>query len=295
MIKRLILVLVLCFGVCALCGCSPALPSYVPADTELGETTESESGSENLPEPIPLLILDGRRYSFSGDPEAILAKDDSLILRRSGTYRLSGELTEGELRVDVGWEHTVRLILDGVSLASSYHPCLSVESAAAVILESSAETVNRFHSKADSVIRSEANVIFCGKGALSLGGAKAAVTCAGTVSVTGGGLTATASEYGILAADRLLLEGGSVCLNAAKVGIRVTDRSPFDGGIRITGGSCTVLATECALFADGRIELGGGSGSLSAPILYRYERQEDGQTVPGVLLFSGGDFPRLPS
>ena len=287
--------LLLCLLSSLAVGCAPALPTFSPFDTEAQTEPSEESEAETDPDPIPLLTLDGRRFSFSGDPDAIDADHDRLTIRRGGVYRLSGTLTEGALAVDVGHGETVRLILGGASLTSSHSPCLSVISAAAVILESEGDSVNLFSARADSVIHADADLVLCGEGTLSLSGAENAIISTGTVSIEGGRLTATASEHGILAAYRIRLVDGAVTLSAAKVGMRCDEGFLGKGGIFLLGGSCTVLATETALRANTRMELSGGVASFRAPLLYLCEQKTGSASIQGTILHTGGDFPTPPS
>ncbi len=291
--KRLCLALCVLSAVLYSVGCSPALPSFVPFDTE-EETMESSPEAENDPT-IPLLSLDGRRYSFTGNDKAISVKDDLLSIKEAGTYRLTGDLTEGGLSVEVGWGETVRLILDGISIRSSGRAALSVSSSAAVIVESEVHSVNVLFSESDAVIQGNTNLIFCGKGSLSLSGAKYAVRSSGTIAIEDGILRATASEYGFFSEKRIDILGGKVAVNAAKFGYATKETSSSLGGIYLYGGQITAVCSEAALSAQTQILLAGGVGSFESPMYYQCEHVENGKTVKGAILKTGGSFPPLPS
>lgn len=288
----------LCFAFCALltvlclAGCSPAVPPFDPFDTE-EDGAESSPDREEAPL-LPLLSLDGRRYSFTGDEEAITAKDDLLTIKEAGAYRLTGELTEGGLAVEVGWGETVRLILDGVSIRSSKRPALSVISAAAVVVETAADSVNLLFSESHSVMEADTNLVLCGKGSLSLSGAKTAVRASGSLTMEDGTLRATASEYGFLSEKRIEIRGGTAAVNAAKFGYATRESSSL-GGIFVYGGALTAVCSEAALSAHGMILLAGGSGSFDCPAAYQCEHEGNGKAVKGTILQTGGSFPPIPS
>ncbi|MBR2354167.1 MAG: carbohydrate-binding domain-containing protein [Clostridia bacterium] len=276
---------------CMLFGCAPALSGVDPFETE----AETESDLP-IPEPEPPTVsLDRRRYSFTGDPRAIEVKDDLLTVKQEGVYRLTGTLSEGGIAVDVGFGETVCLILDGVSIRSSFRPAIFVKSAAAVIIETKEGSVNPLYSAGDSVIKARGDLILRGNGSLSLSGADTAVNASATVTVESGMLRATASEYGILAEKRLEISGGDVAVNAARIGYATGESSPEEGGIYLMGGQITAVTSEAALSAQTNIWLQEGIGSFDAPILYRCEREENGRIIRGSITHTGGSFPPIPS
>ena len=93
-----------------LTSCSPSnLPSVSEPDPSAEPVSEER-----------LLTFDGRRYSYEGGAEEILVQEDRITLLAGGTYRLRGTLTEGALRISAPPDEPVRLILDSVSITSSY-------------------------------------------------------------------------------------------------------------------------------------------------------------------------------
>ena len=266
--------------------CSPTLPDFEPFESDTEEVTE---GTEA---PIaPTLTLDRRRYSFTGKEEAISAEDDLLTIRQAGSYRLTGTLSEGGLCVDVGHEGVVRLILSGVTVESTRRPALHVRSAAAVILECEEGSVNLLRSTAQAVILSRSNLSLWGTGSLSLGGAPTAIRSDGYVTVRESTLRITASECGISAEKGIEIVGGAVAINAAAVGLATKEDGSQSGGITLSGGSLTAVCSEVVLSARYRIRLMGGTGSFEAPGFYRCERLEQGKSVKGEILHTGGSFP----
>ena len=274
-----------------LVGCRTDTSDFNPFEEEVPEESLPTEQKEEF---VPLLTLCGRRYSFTGGSEAISVKDDLLTIRQGGTYRLTGELTEGGLAVEVGWGETVRLILSGASIRSSYHPALSLLSAAAVIVETEQDSVNLLFSEGEAVIDGSTHLILCGEGSLSLSGARSAVRSSGTVEIDGGIVRATASEYGFLSETRLEIHGGEVAVNAAKYGYATRETDP-SGGIFVDGGKITSVSSEAALSAHRSILLSGGTGSFDAPVYYECERVQNEKKLKGEILLTGGSFPPIPS
>lgn len=282
-----------CFLACTAClfGCAPALPLFAPFETEVQTESQAPSAEPDL----PTISLDRRRYSFTGDPEAIEVKNDLLTVKREGSYRLAGDLTDGGIAIDVGFGKTVHLILDGVSIRASSRPAIYVKSAAAVMIETEEDSVNLLCSAGDSVIEVNGNLTVSGSGSLSLSGADTAIRSSGTVTVESGLLRATASEYGIFAEKRFEIFGGEVAVNAARIGYATEESSPDEGGIYLFGGQITAVTSEAALSARTYILLKNGAGSFDAPRFYQCEYEKNGSIIRGTIDRLGGSFPPLSS
>ncbi len=280
-----LLALLLSGSLFVLSACAP-LPSFVPFETEGEVETESAQSTDTAAaETPPTLTFDGRRYSFDGDPDALRAEDERLILQTGGTYRLSGILLDGCLTVEADPADTVCLILDGLSLTAASHPCIQVSSAAALVIRTASGSANVLRSDKASAIESQAPLILEGEGTLSLRGATDGIDCEGDLTCRGGRVTVSAKERGLFSGRRLTLSGGSLTVNGPRWGLCTEEAKGSDGGICITGGALTVLATAAALKAVGQITVTGGKGSLDAPKFYDAEtvtvRTEEFPTWPG--------------
>lgn len=249
------------------------------------------------------LRLEGRQYFYNGNADDITVSDDVLTICAAGDYHVSGALTEGSLAVSVAQSDTVRLILDGVSITSSYHAPFSVLSAACVILELSSDTVStltdapRTQSEPNALLpvacaEINSHLLICGEGTLILRGRQhTALASSESITVESGKISLSASEFGIWARDRFSLTGGSLTVTAAPYGIVTDTGSGTVGEIRILGGNLVASCSKIALCAGKRIAVENGSGSLQAPLLYQCRYQKDSQTVEGEIVISAPDFP----
>lgn len=278
----------------SLSACTRTAPSFVPFDSDKISSSEETLRDEGS-EAESVLVLDGRRYSFSGDGEAVTSEDDVLRVKKAGVFRMTGTLSEGGICIDVGHGATVRLILDGVSLSSSRRPCLTVRSAASMILETVADSVNCFFSTADAVIDADGEVVLCGAGSLSLSGASCALRSSDRIVVQGGVWTVGAKQYGLLARNCLEMSGGRLSVHASEVGLATEEDETFGGGIRISGGNVSVLASDAALSARFGMFFSGGCADLRAPTLYRCGVRSEAVDSVGKIEFLGGSFPTAAS
>lgn len=266
--KRFLLiffVLFLCLGGCAPHALSEHADTSASADTEKGEEW--------------LLQLDGRRYSFDGSSDCLVAEEDCLSIVSGGTYRITGTLTEGALRIDAPPDQVVRLILDGVSVTSSYHAPLCIREAACVVLELEEGSVNRLTDTErqgngstipDGCLVADCDLVIKGKGSLYLSGRQdTALVCEGDLHLSEASLSVSAPSVGVWVRDRLRMEGGSLTVSSAKRGI-VTDSGDASAGLLdFSGGRLTVSCTETALVASRQIRLRQTETSLRAPSKYQ--------------------------
>lgn len=245
----------------SLLGCSP-LPQTPTLEAPPVESEEEPA--------LPSLQFDGRRYAFSGDSDAISAEGAVITIQKGGRYRISGTLKEGSLTVAAPPDEVVHLLLDGVAITSSKASPLQITSAACVILESAADSVNRFSdtksdSAAGSVIESACSLILRGEGSLIVSGQRACgLRATDDITVESGHITLAAPEDAIWVRDRFSLVGGRLTVTEATRGIVVGAGETDEGRLTLCGGTLVIRCTDTALTATRAITATGGTGSLRA-------------------------------
>jgi len=81
-------------------------------------------------------------------------------------------------------------------------------------------------------------------------------------------VTLSAPDMGLWVRDALILSGGALTVTAAERGIVAAKDETAQGLVTVSDGKLTVSATEVALVAGRKLLAIGGSADLSAPILY---------------------------
>ena len=256
-------VLFLCLGGCVAQNETPSLPNVPQADDTASEYT---------------LTLDGRRFTFEGDSDRIEAVEDRLTILQGGTYRIRGTLTEGSLQVCVPPDAVVRLILDGISITSSYHSPLVLKEAACVILEVEKGSVNRLTdtkrgavstSLPEGCLTATCDLILRGEGALYLSGRQdTALVCGKDLTLSGTALSLSAPEAGVWVGNRLRMTSGSLTVSAAKRGVVTDQGGAREGLLSFEGGRLVISCSETALKSSGEIRITGTEASLLAPTKY---------------------------
>ena len=83
---------------------------------------------------VPVTLKDGASTVADSGSGAVKVDGDTVTITAAGTYRLTGALTDGKVVVAAGEEDVLRVILDGVTLASSAGSPMVVQSANEAIL-----------------------------------------------------------------------------------------------------------------------------------------------------------------
>ena len=218
-----------------------------------------------------VISLEGDTASIEGTGAYVY--DGGVVIASSGTYLVSGTLTDGSLTVDANENSKVWLILDGVTISCSDDAGIKVSEADKVFLVLAEGSENRVSS--GETYSEEA---------LS-DGSDGAVFAHDDLTITGtGSLTVTAAyKHGIAANDDLVITGGTIQVEAEGDGIRANDSlricraditvSAGDDGMVTAGteaffymesGSLSVTAEDNGISAAGDLTLAGGSLTVSA-------------------------------
>ena len=272
-----------------LCSCSSELPPFsdsTSSDTLLLSPYDGE------------ITFEGRRYSYRGAPDDILADTDRLIIKKSGSYLLSGELSEG--RISIECQGNVRLCLGGVSLNSTLGAVIEQRGSGELTVETLSDSINYLTAPAydgggvlpSGAVRARGDLRFIGDGSLIVNSKCNGVTVGGSIYVDGGALTLNAGECGIWARDTIKLSGGILTLTYAKTGLFAYGGDFSQGLVDISGGSFVALCEDTAIFAGRRISITGGKGDIRAKTLYKCQRDVDGKPEKGQINITAEGFPK---
>ena len=183
----------------------------------------------------------------------------SISIVESGSYRLTGTMTEGSISVEADG---VELIWDGAQLACSTAAPLTARGGLALTLTENGGTLR--DARPDWY--------------LDEGGA--AIDAGGTVRVSGAGaLTVDAQAGDGLRAAALKLEGGALNVSARGDGVHL-QADIGETAFELTGGQLVAEADGYGVYAGGDAALRGGDLRLTSGL--------DGLYVEGALTVSGG-------
>lgn len=244
-------------------------PVSEPISVEYGEEdTDTEYNKNN----ISTVTFNNQSIFIKGN--GAVASGSTLTISAAGTYLLSGSLSDGQILIDAGKDDTVRLILNGVSIACSDSAALYAKQAGKTILTLSDGTENTFTDGETYTYASAAE-----------DEPDAAVFCQDDLTINGGGTLIVNGRYrnGIASKDNLVVTGGDIRITAAHDALRGRDSLAVSSGtFTIDAGADGVKSNNDEDTEKGWISLDGGVFAITAG--------NDGIQAETVLQINGGDY-----
>jgi hypothetical protein len=219
--------------------------------TTITSTTESEVATTNTAtEALAETHDDVADYSWDSSSEiqitlagetasssssSVEIDGGKVTISSGGNYRISGDLSEGQLIVNTTDDTLVRLILDGANITNTTGSPLSILQAEKVILilaDGSENSLTDGASYSDETANEDAP--------------NATLFSTADLSISGNGSMTINGNYndGISSKDGLIIAGGTIVVNAIDDGIRGKDY------LVIKDGSLTVTANGDGLKSD---------------------------------------------
>jgi hypothetical protein len=223
-------------------------------------------------EEVAVTLADGASTVAGGSPSAAAKVDgDTVTISAAGTYRLSGNLSDGQVVIAAGEEDVVRIVLDGVELSSSTGSAFVVRSANEAIVFLADGSTNSVADAASYAEQAEESP-------------NAALYSMADLTIAGSGALAVSGKYkdGIVSKDGLVLAAGTVTVNAADDGIRGKDYTVLlDGAYTVTAGGDGVTSDNEVDEGRGWLLVSGGALTVKAG--------DDGVKAHNRLAMTGGD------
>lgn len=178
---------------------------------------------------------------------------DTLTISESGTYHLTGSLTDGNIIIDAG-VNEVRLLLDGVTITNSTGPAIVCHAAEDLVIElvgdntiSDGTTYSiDYDEDVTGAIYSKADLVFQGNGALYLTANYAdAIVGKDDVKFNNGTYHITAADDGIRGKDSVYIVNGDFGISAVADAIKSTNEIDTGKGfVLIENGGVNLTTTE---------------------------------------------------
>lgn len=269
-------------------------------------------------------MIDLGGSSISTESTSVSVEGTSATITAGGTYVITGELADGRVLVDSSDESTVRLVLDGVSIASSDGPAIGVASAADVVIILADGTSNTLadgssyshlyvEANLDAALVSKADLAIGGEGSLTVvGNYNDAIASSDGLVIASGIITVEAIDDGIRGKDYLVVEDGDFEVTAGGDGLKSdNEEDATSGNISILAGEFAIEAAGDGIAAqteltiatgtftittsgDGDVDsakgLKAGANVTIADGTYSITSIDDGVHSNGVITIDGGDF-----
>lgn len=294
-----------------LTGCTA---SAVQSSTATGASTESGSTS-SVASGTAISLVDASSqftdrdldasYDESGATRVELADSGSKVtgdgasvdggtvtITESGTYVVSGSLSDGRIVVSAGEEDKVQVVLDGASVGSSSSAALVVTQADKVFLTlaqgsqntltASGADVESDYGNVEGAVFSKSDLTINGDGNLSVSSSQGhGIVCKDDLRLVDGIVDVSAAGHAIQANDSVRVNGGAWTLTAGTDGIHAeNDEDSSKGYVYLAGGSLGITAGSDGIDAGSVLQVDGGSVSVAA--------QDDGLHAEYDLAINGG-------
>ena len=156
-----------------------------------------------------------------------MSKGENVIIEDEGTYIIEGTAKSGAITVDAHKDSKVQLVLRGVDITCAEQSCIYVKNADKVFVTLDEDTENILRDsnittetsdkgdeeekKIDSVIYSEDDLVFQGKGKLLIeASVRDAIICDNDIKITNGSYDIKAKHTAVTANDSIRIAGGRI-------------------------------------------------------------------------------------
>lgn len=217
-------------------------------DSEEKETTTTSSG-DNIS-----IVLNGN--SITSDSDQVTVDGSTATITAAGTYEVSGELDDGQIRVDVGDNDEVTLILNGATIHNEDSAAIYVVNADTTTIslaEGSNNTLSDGNEYAldnvdeepDATLFSHDDLVISGSGTLNINAAYGdAIASKDDLEIYDATINIDANDDGIRGKDSITVENATLNITAVADAMKSTNDSDTEKGyILIESGAFTITTT----------------------------------------------------
>lgn len=224
---------------------------------------------------VAVTLKDGASTVADAASGAVTVDGDTVTIKAAGTYRLSGSLADGKLVIAAGEEDVVRVILDGVTLASSTGSPFVVQSANEAILFLDEGSTNSLKDAAtytdqgtdapNAALYSMADLTLAGTGSLAVTGQyNDGIVSKDGLVLAAGSVTVQAADDGIKGKDYAVLLDGAYQVTAGGDGFKSdNDTDDGRGWLLVNGGKITVTAGDDGIKAQNQLAITNGTVTVA--------------------------------
>ena len=201
-------------------------------------------------------------------------KDVSIT--EEGVYVISGNATDTTITVDADDSAKVQLVLDGVTITNEDAPAIYVSSADKVFVTTTDGSTNELtitgtfasddsESNVDGAVFSKDDIVFNGKGALTINSSDNGIVGKDDVKFTGGIYNIIAAHHAIQGKDSVRIADGTFTLDATKDGIHAENSDDETlGYVYVAGGTFNIKANSDGIEGASVVQIDDGSLNIES-------------------------------
>lgn len=217
-----------------------------------------------------VIAFNGTEAEINGSGAS--SENGIVTVSKSGTYILSGTVSNGRVIVDADKDAEIKLIFKGVNISCSDNAPIYVSNAKKVYITLEENTENSLSdgseyslgeddSNTDGALFTKADLTINGSGKLSVtSNYKHAIVSKDDLVITDGVFDISSASSAIVGKDCVKISGGNFEIDAGTNAIKSTNAEETDKGfISITGGSFNINAGGDGLDAETVLSIDGGT------------------------------------
>ena len=282
--KRILAVLLALFCLLSLVGCSKkeTVEKSNNETVAIDKVVESEDFDWEYDETESVRITLNKNSAESSS-DSVRISEGVITITKEATYIISGTLDNGMIIVDTTKKAKPRLVLDGTDITSKDSAGLYILEADKVTVTLAEGTQNRIANtsgfensvdeKIDGAVFSKKDLVFNGKGSLSVESAKGHGICAkDELSIVQGEYRINAKLHAFDVNDCVVINDGTFVLESGKDGIHCENNEDENcgfiyienGDFDITSSGDGISSGSYLQIANGRYNIKSGGGSENA-------------------------------
>jgi hypothetical protein len=226
---------------------------------------------------------------LSGAQKLEVSDGKTISVTSAGVYVVSGTAKDCTIKVEVSSDDKVQLVLDGVSITNKENPAIYVVSADKCFITTADGSKNTLavtgsftsdgETNTDAVIFSRDDLVFSGKGSLTVNSTYNGISGKDDLKFTGGTYDITSEKDAVEAKDSILVSGGEFTISTKKDGFHSeNDEDDSLGYVYISGGKLNIDAASDGIQGNAFVQIDGGEINISSSegIEGTYVRINDG-------------------
>ncbi len=220
--------------------------------------------------------------TITTDGSGVTVNGSVATITSSGTYRISGSLSEGQIIVNTTDEETVRLIFNGLDINNSSSAPVYIEDAEKVVLVLAENTTNTLSDgssyvfastdvdEPNATLFSTADMTIYGNGSLVINANyNDGISSKDGLIIAGGTISVTSVDDGIRGKDYIVVKDGNITINSQGDGLKSDNEEDATKGyiaiqagqFDITSGGDAISAQTDVMISSGEFTLITGEGS----------------------------------
>ncbi len=227
------------------------------------------------------------------EASGVTVEGNVVTFTQEGTYLLKGELNGGQIVADLPGENDkIRLVLDGVNITNTGSAGIYVKNADKVFVTTAegsensisvnGEFVQTDENNVDGAIYSKDDIVFNGKGSLTVSSEKGhGIVSKNDLKITSGSYEIDSASKALQGKDLVGIAGGDMTLNAGTDGIDSVNVAVYDGNIDIKAEDEGINADITDENTEPSVTLAGGKISIVSG--------DDGIQTTGDVVNDGAD------